>query len=261
MGTEQGCWGVSGAGVAVSNRSLRKVQQRASHAHLSQDVSRSPAPPLRSPRARLDALIVPASRPASFLQPAIELSALLGVLLVVMCSKQTRVEHVAQRVSKSPGARSLVVKSQKIGVTPGYRPEHPTLAFKKAKANRDSDLSAKRNLGLLLARLHGWSKIAFVDDDIKLVGNRNIARLAGQLEKHQVAGMVVRRFPDNSVVCHARRLAGLAQDVFVTGAVLGVHCNSLPLSFFPGHLQRGLVLFCGGGCRTQAASCGPCRPG
>jgi hypothetical protein len=25
----------------------------------------------------------------------------------------------------------------------------------------------------------------------------------------------------------------LAQDVFVTGAVLGVHCNSLPLSFFP----------------------------
>jgi hypothetical protein len=35
------------------------------------------------------------------------------------------------------------------------------------------------------------------------------------------------------VVCHARRLAGLEQDVFVTGAVLGVHCNSLPLSFFP----------------------------
>jgi hypothetical protein len=25
----------------------------------------------------------------------------------------------------------------------------------------------------------------------------------------------------------------LTQDVFVTGAVLGVHCNSLPLSFFP----------------------------
>ena len=45
--------------------------------------------------------------------------------------------------------------------------------------------------------------------------------------------MLVRRFPDNSVVCHARRLAGLTQDVFVTGAVLGVHCNSLPLSFFP----------------------------
>jgi hypothetical protein len=72
-----------------------------------------------------------------------------------------------------------------------------------------------------------------VDDDIRLVGNWNIARLAGQLEMHQVAGMLVRRFPDNSVVCHARRLAGFSQDVFVSGAVLGVHCNSLPLSFFP----------------------------
>jgi hypothetical protein len=45
--------------------------------------------------------------------------------------------------------------------------------------------------------------------------------------------MLVREFPDNSVVCHARRLAGLRQGVFVTGAVLGVHCNSLPLSYFP----------------------------
>ena len=45
--------------------------------------------------------------------------------------------------------------------------------------------------------------------------------------------MVVEQHPDNSVVCHARRLAGMSQDVFVTGAVLGVHCNNLPLSFFP----------------------------
>jgi hypothetical protein len=45
--------------------------------------------------------------------------------------------------------------------------------------------------------------------------------------------MLVPKYPDNSVVCHARRLAGFAQDVFVSGAVLGVHCNSLPLSFFP----------------------------
>jgi len=45
--------------------------------------------------------------------------------------------------------------------------------------------------------------------------------------------MIVWDYPDNSVVCHARRTAGLPQDVFLTGAVLGVHCNNLPLSFFP----------------------------
>ena len=105
--------------------------------------------------------------------------------------------------------------------------------FRAANANRQSDLSAKRNIGLLLARLHGWNKIIFLDDDITLSGTDNLARLAWQLDRSQVAGMIVRNYPDNSVVCHARRDARLPQDVFLTGAVLGVHCNNLPLSFFP----------------------------
>jgi hypothetical protein len=217
----------------VNSQSLKKIQQRASHAHLSQDVSQMPAPPLRSRRGRLDAVIVPASRPAFALQPAIELTAFLGAFLVVLCSKQTKAEQVAQRVATTPGARALIIQIPETWTHSEFPTRTSANEFKTASASRTSDLSTKRNLGLLLARLHSWNKIVFVDDDIKLVGNRNIARLAGQLERHQVAGMLVRRFPDNSVVCHARRLAGLAQDVFVTGAVLGVHCNSLPLSFFP----------------------------
>jgi hypothetical protein len=182
---------------------------------------------------RLDAVIVPASRPASFLQPAIELSATLGVLLVVLCSKQAKVEQVAQRVARTPGARSLVVLIPEEWSHPAFPTRTARPAFKTANADRVNDLSAKRNLGLLLARLHGWNKIAFVDDDIWLSKTSSVTRLAGQLDKHQVAGMVVRRYYDNSVVCHARRLAGFFQDVFVTGAVLGVQCNNLPLSFFP----------------------------
>jgi hypothetical protein len=224
---------VNGAGVAAPSRSLSKVQQQASHVHLCEDLSQSPVPPLRSRRGRLNAFIVPASRPAPCVQPAIELAASQGVLLVVLCSKQTRIEHVAELVSKSPGARSLVVQVPEVWTHPEIPARTSNPAFKTAQANRESDLSTKRNLGLLLARLHGWNKIAFLDDDIEVVGKRNVARLAGQLEKHQVAGMLVRRFPDNSVVCHARRLGGLAQDVFVSGAVLGVRCKNLPLSFFP----------------------------
>ncbi len=45
--------------------------------------------------------------------------------------------------------------------------------------------------------------------------------------------MMCTDFPDNSVFCHARRLARLHQEVFVTGAVLGVNCSDLPLPFFP----------------------------
>jgi hypothetical protein len=138
---------------------------------------------------------------------------------------------VARRVARTPGARSLIVPIPDNWKHPKFPTRTSAAEFKDANAGRESDLSAKRNLGLLLARLHGWSKVAFVDDD--LLDTDNIARLAGQLERHQVAGMLVRRHPDNSVVNHARRLAGFAQGVFVTGAVLGVHCNSLPLSFFP----------------------------
>jgi hypothetical protein len=217
----------------LSSRSLKKVQHRASHAALSQDVSRVPAPSGRSRPGRLDAIIVPASRPASCLKPAIELSARLGVLLVVLCSKQTRGEQVAERVSTSPGARALVVDIPQNWTHPKFPIRTSSRAFMKANVNRESDLSAKRNIGLLLARLHGWNKIVFVDDDVTLSRTDNVARLAGQLDRYQVAGMIVGNYPDNSVVCHARRAAGLRQGVFLTGAVLGVHCNNLPLSFFP----------------------------
>jgi glycosyltransferase involved in cell wall biosynthesis len=217
----------------TSHRLVKNVEQRPSHAALCQDVSGTPAPNVRSRSGHLDAIVVPASRPASFLKPVIRLSALLGVQLVVLCSKKTRGEQVAERVSTCPGARALIVDFPKDWSHPEVPTRTSNRAFKRANANRNSDLSAKRNVGLLLARLHGWNKIVFVDDDVTLTRTDNVARLAGQLDHYQVAGMILSEFPDNSVVCHARRAAGLSQDVFLTGAVLGVHCNNLPLAFFP----------------------------
>jgi hypothetical protein len=161
------------------------------------------------------------------------LAAQFGVLLVVLCSKQTKAAQVAKWVSTSPGARALVIEIPENWGHPKVPTHTSSRAFRTANADRASDLSAKRNIGLLLARLHGWNKIAFLDDDITISQTGNIARLAAQLDSHQVAGMIVCEYPDNSVVCHARRDAGLPQDVFLIGAALGVHCNSLPLSFFP----------------------------
>ncbi len=212
--------------------SLRKVQQCASHAHLYQRVSRSL--PLRpSSSGRIDAIIVPASRPAPFLQRTIELSAAIGILLVILCSKQTKIEHVAQRVAKTDGARSLIVEIPDAWTHPTLPSNTSAPAFLKASAHRENDLSAKRNIGLLLARLRGWNKVVFVDDDINSLDISNVVGLARQLEHRHVAGMRVHHQRDNSVVCHARQLAGQWQDIFVTGAVLGVQCSDLPLSFFP----------------------------
>jgi hypothetical protein len=200
----------------------------ASHAALLRDVSGLAPPPTNS---GLDAIVVPASRPN--LQRLISLSAMLAVPLVVLCSKQAKVETVAKRVEATFGARALIVD-----VPHDYqllRHHHLTSdkSFFSASAERSSDLSMKRNIGLVLARLRGWSKILFVDDDIHQLSPRDVSRFSGSLDRNPVAAMASRYFPDNSVVCHARRLAGLGQDVFVSGAVLGVNTQHPAVSFFP----------------------------
>jgi len=163
----------------------------------------------------------------------IDLSARLGTLLVVLCSLQTRLDQVAARVAATPGARALLVEIPREFHISDMPSRTSAPLFNEASGGRKSDLSTKRNLGLLLARLNGWSKIAFLDDDITLSHVSAYERLARQLDHSQIAGMVCREYPDNSVVCHARRLAGLPQDNFVSGSVLGVRCDDVALPFFP----------------------------
>jgi hypothetical protein len=208
------------------------LQHLPSHANLLHDVSTAPAPSSRSRRGRTDAIVVPATRPASALAGIIELAAELETQLVILCSRQAKINRVAERVGRVRRARAVVVQ---IGdeyelPVPGF--ETSSHDFTAANGGRDSDLSLKRNVGLLLARLRGWRKIVYVDDDITL-GKSDIARISHQLDNHQFASMACREFPDNSVFCHARRLAKLHQDVFVSGSVLGVNCSDLPMPFFP----------------------------
>jgi hypothetical protein len=205
----------------------KKVHQKASHSRLL----RNDVEPLTLRPSQLHAIIVPATRPASSFVGLIDLSARLGALLVVLCSRRTKVNHVAKHVAATPGAKALIVN-----VSAEFQlPDMPTWTstFDLANGGRASDLSLKRNLGLLLARLNGWTKVVFLDDDITLRDASAFSRLARQLDNHQIAGMVCRDYPDNSVVCHARRVAGLRQDNFVSGSALGVNCGDLPLPFFP----------------------------
>jgi hypothetical protein len=174
--------------------------------------------------------VVPAARAS--LQRVITLSAELSVPLVLLCSRQAKIDKVAERVEATFGARALIVEVDDYKLPfDDHRTSHPD--FRALSAGRSSDLSVKRNLGLLLARLRGWNKILFIDDDISQIRGQDIARLTGSLDHQPVAAMASRWFPDNSVVCHARRLAGYSQDVFVSGAVLGVNTKNPALSFFP----------------------------
>lgn len=199
----------------------------------------------------MDAIVVPASRGAGALDAAARLAVQLDAPLVALCSQKARVAETASRLSHIAGCRALVVD-----VPRGYRhellPKRTAVPrFHVAAANRRSDLSLKRNLGLLIARLHGWGKILFLDDDITSraqghpigIPTATARRLAAELDFRQIAGLTCREFPDNSVVCHARRLAGFPQDTFVSGAALGVNCNDRPIPFFPSQYNEDWFFF------------------
>ncbi|NEA35521.1 hypothetical protein [Streptomyces sp. SID13031] len=207
---------------------MSRFKHQQSHASLLRDVSRSS---VRLTRSGLDAIVVPAAR-TSPPQHLIALSVAMSVPLVVLCSRRARVEQVADRVSATFGARGLIIDVPD-GYPQSWTPLTSGQAFNAVSAGRSSDLSVKRNIGLRLARMRGWKKILFVDDDISQLSPRHIERLTVQLDRNPVASMASREFPDNSVVCHARRLAGFKQDVFVSGAVLGISTYHPAVSFFP----------------------------
>lgn len=225
---------VLAAGTPVQHGTL---WQRSSHDALFSVRSRRVAPP-RS--GQIDAIVVPASRGAEHLAHVVRLAARVGATLVVLCSQKTCASEVAAYAEREPCLNALIVDvpaeyCHDLLPTSTSAPE-----FRAASGDRTSDLGLKRNLGLLLARLNGWRKVLFLDDDIGATGRGMqklssllVRRIAGHLERHQIAGMSCRDFPDNSVVCHARKLAGLPQGNFVSGAALGVNCADQPLPFFP----------------------------
>lgn len=234
-----------------------------SHRNLLHDVSAYPTPSGGSRRGRPDAIIVPATRPPSALTGLIELAADLGSQLVVLCSRQSTIDRVADRVGKVHGARALAVQLDDYQLpVPDFRTSSDE--FTAANGGRTSDLSLKRNFGLLLARLRGWHKIIYVDDDITL-RRTDLVRVTEQLDRYEFAGMRcpwypdIRWYPDNSVFCHARRLAKLQQDVFVSGGVLGVNCRDLPLPFFPDIYNEDWFFFGEAAAQRSLANAGDAR--
>jgi hypothetical protein len=216
----------------VVRRILSAIRQYESHRQLIASV-RSAAG--RPGGGGLDAIVVPASRPASNLESAVTLARAARCLLVVFCSHEARVSDVAQVLADRCFSDAVVVE-----IPQDY--QHDLLRFESTEfararladlcVNPNGDLSTKRNLGLLLAQMVGWSRIFFMDDDVRDISPDDLAATVSLLGRFRSAGMRVIDFPDNSVVCHAHRETGADQDVFVSGSALGVRPH-LEMGFFP----------------------------
>jgi hypothetical protein len=181
------------------------------------------------PARRLDAIVVSAFRPAENLAEAMRLAAEVGCRLVALCSGAASAEDVLRAADKVAGLRHAVVV-----VPPEY--DHHVVELRTnavaETAGGIGDLSAKRNLGLLISHLSGWQTVLFLDDDIRALTRDLVAKAVAALPTGGAVGMPAREFPDNSVVCHANRRTGYQQDVFVSGSALVVDCAEIA-SFFP----------------------------
>ena len=218
------------------------VRQYNTHAELlARDVSvvatqRTPA---------LDAIVVPASRPAANLRHAITLAVDIGCQLILLCSRRTRVSEVSQMLANCSPTQASVIELPR-----GY--SHEWFDFYTSRwarrwlpkpcGARDTDLSVKRNLGLMIARMRGWERLLFLDDDITGFDAAAVRYTASMLDRYDAVGTLVTDFPDNSVVCHAHRATGGRQDVLVSGSVLAVDCTA-PISFFPDIYNEDWLFF------------------
>jgi len=185
-----------------------------SHATLVQQ----PAGAGHEPQRRLDAIIVPTIRPSS-LDSAVRLADDLGCALVILCSTPEQAEKAWPRCQDHHGGVLVtyvppLLKPELLGLATFSHPENDI------EPSSHVDIARKRNVGLLLSRLSGWQTVMFLDDDVTGMKASEVAAAAAVTARNEAAGFRITDFPDNSVVCHAHRLAGGDQDVFPGGSAL-----------------------------------------
>jgi hypothetical protein len=179
----------------------------------------------------VDAIIVPTARRPAYLAEVGRLAEALNRPLVTLHStKWTTAAQAARRLGTDVDLIAIDVPPE------AARLHLPTWETSRLLAGtvfaRRTDVSAKRNLALMLSYMLGWSRILFLDDDITKLDPGDV-RMAGRLlDKHSAVGLCNDGYPDHSVVCHAYRLAGGPQQAFVGAGALAVELTR-SRSFFP----------------------------
>ena len=181
-------------------------------------------------RGGIDAIIVPTARRPAYLAEAAKLAGALGCTLVTLYSKQwTSAAKAAPLLRQFASFIAIDVPDTRALRLPNW--ETSRLLTETVFARR-TDLSAKRNMGVLLSHMLGWRRVLFLDDDITELDPDDVRLASGLLDMHNAVGLYIGGFPDHSVVCHAYQQAGGRQQEFIGGGALAVHLERSD-SFFP----------------------------
>ena len=241
--------------IIADRRVMAPIRQLGTHRRL---ISGTEHREINAPLA-LDAVVVPASRPAQNIDLAVTLARAARSALLVLCSYQTVPAEVTKLLAERSFDDAIV-----INLADAYDHElisFPALASIKGELPAacsyfTTDLSTKRNLSLLLARKLGWRRIFFLDDDIREIEYQDLHNTVSMLARYQTAGMRVTEFPDNSAACHAHRLTGGPQDVFLSGAAMAVNTRQRRIGFFPDIYNEDWLFFYDDAAKRKLGSSG-----
>jgi pimeloyl-ACP methyl ester carboxylesterase len=190
-------------------------------------------------------IVLSSARPPFYHTHAIELAKSSKTDLAVLTSHDLDVDTVVADMTRA-GVKGHVIDmpdEYTLPLTADFATNtHPRTV------DRKSNLSAKRNIGLLYGYLTD-QKLFFLDDDIRGLSARNLQHTGAHLDHYAVAGFMSEEYPDNSAVCHANRLAGSEQPIFISGSSLGVDVMAAG-SFFP-NIYNEDWLFCNEAIRTR----------
>ena len=190
------------------------------------------APPVGASFAHrgVDAVVVPTFRPPAYLAEAADLARTLDCALVTLHSgPYTTARKAADRLP--PDVNLIAVDVHELSHLDLPDWETSRLLHGTVFARR-TDLSAKRNLALMLSRLLGWTRVLSLDDDITGLRPEDVRKASGLLDEYNAVGLRVYGFPDHSVVCHAFLQAGGDQKSFIGGGAMVIEA-ARSNSFFP----------------------------
>jgi hypothetical protein len=165
----------------------------------------------------VDAIVVPTIRSAEHLRSAVQFAA------------ESRCHLITVYTDAPPAGLNTVLA--------GLRPDHVTVLTVRSGIQDPLldlgaslppspvspaalDISRKRNLGLLIGRVCGWTRMLFLDDDIRKVNVAKLSSAAALLDVYPIVGLQVKKYPDASVVRHAQRLIECRHEPFVSGGSL-----------------------------------------
>ena len=205
-----------------------------------------------APMGMVDAVVVPAARPVESLRTAMRLASGIGCVLVVLCSRMVKADQVPALAAEMDAFVVAVDMDDVKNALPVFETSKVVAG---SRYERSTDLSFKRNLALVLARIAGWERVLLLDDDIEGVDPSDVGAAAGLLESFDAVGLENMGYPDNSVVCHVSREVGFKQDQFVGAGGLVIAPGKMK-SFFPDIYNEDWLFLLGGARWLRVAETG-----